>query len=834
MRALIAILPAIMILFFASVCGIYVYYGAINVDEGFYVLSAWLTRMGKVPSVDFFYNQPPIYPYIYGFLQGIAGFGLLSGRIVSVIFALGSILLIYRKISRCGDIESRLIYCALICLSPLAAYYLSIAKLYALGAVLLSLGTYFLCEVSKSRLAPYLAIAFISLACGVRLTCFPVLIAAWMLVWIFGSPRTAINSSMLSASIISLLYAPYLIIDAQRYIYQVYTYIIEKDVIPLKRLLLHRIDGAANLAQNYWLIILVPLVWLLYGLTAGDLPKRLKRLLTTDKTEAQPSEMILWICWLAFVIAHFGVKKQSIDRYLVMAMPLAAGAVALSISRWLNSLDDRIVRRVVVGGVLIISLLLCFGQVGEYLAVPLGTSKIAYLELVAGDIKQLVQKHFEAGDATAKTPSGGEKRSADGFLLSFNNALAPMTGLMPYPGYEMNTLSFQDNWDLARCLDYRIINHRMLSNALKNHEIAVILITDKTFSHNFPRFRPAPFNMVAELMSLIKENYRLVRKYPGLGYFGEEALLYTPKQGDQSQWFPSQQDATRRGWLKAAQRLYLKGDFEAAYAIYDSLAREQWLKGIHRSYYFDSIRNLFKCDHSTNIAVKATYELPLQWRTMDETQQFVSSVELGAFGIEHSKFRDQALRYLAKAHQLQPENYLPLLYKGIIQWLESGAKEALDDALDLKGLLASSDLPYYHFMLGEAYLCAPKIARNARQAGDLDQAWTKQEMLQAALHHYQAALNSDPTFAIAYLRLGDLYLLDGDVAKAEAYYSIADDLDKSLGELVQRRKRLLAGEAMIGAGARLPPKATSMIRIIAPRVDILEPLVEKILAESLP
>ncbi|HZS52170.1 MAG TPA: glycosyltransferase family 39 protein [Bryobacterales bacterium] len=62
-------------------------------DEGFHLLAARLIRAGRRPYVDFFYQHPPLYPYLNAFWMGIFGDGWRSVHALSSLLASGGILL---------------------------------------------------------------------------------------------------------------------------------------------------------------------------------------------------------------------------------------------------------------------------------------------------------------------------------------------------------------------------------------------------------------------------------------------------------------------------------------------------------------------------------------------------------------------------------------------------------------------------------------------------------------------------------------------------------------------------------------------------------------------
>lgn len=63
-------------------------------DEGFHLLTALLVGAGKVPYRDFFYQHPPLFPYLYAGWMQIAGETWRSAHLLSALLTLGSVWLV--------------------------------------------------------------------------------------------------------------------------------------------------------------------------------------------------------------------------------------------------------------------------------------------------------------------------------------------------------------------------------------------------------------------------------------------------------------------------------------------------------------------------------------------------------------------------------------------------------------------------------------------------------------------------------------------------------------------------------------------------------------------
>jgi hypothetical protein len=113
----------------------------VNQDEGWYLYAARLVGEGKVPYRDFFFTQGPILPYIY---SAMPIHGLLSGRLVTLVFSVFSILAAVAFARRLVPEERRgavsLVVFSLLACNLYHMYFTSIPKTYALGTLFVMLG----------------------------------------------------------------------------------------------------------------------------------------------------------------------------------------------------------------------------------------------------------------------------------------------------------------------------------------------------------------------------------------------------------------------------------------------------------------------------------------------------------------------------------------------------------------------------------------------------------------------------------------------------------------------------------------------------------------------
>ena len=142
----------------ALVCaGVAVWWGALNQDEGWYLYSARMWNEGLLPYKDYFFTQGPALPAVYGALYPVwSGFGILGGRVVTVLFGLMAALLaaLFARETALGDAETResrrpaataAAWATFVLLAGCIyhVYFNTIPKTYALGSFFLTAGFLF-------------------------------------------------------------------------------------------------------------------------------------------------------------------------------------------------------------------------------------------------------------------------------------------------------------------------------------------------------------------------------------------------------------------------------------------------------------------------------------------------------------------------------------------------------------------------------------------------------------------------------------------------------------------------------------------------------------------
>ena len=106
-------------------------------DEGVYGYAARLAIHGDIPYRDFFYEQAPLLPYVYGLWTAVAGESWLALRLLSVVAAVGVGLLLYAHVCPRLGVAAALAAVAVYAGSALVFGYLTLVKTFAISTLLI-------------------------------------------------------------------------------------------------------------------------------------------------------------------------------------------------------------------------------------------------------------------------------------------------------------------------------------------------------------------------------------------------------------------------------------------------------------------------------------------------------------------------------------------------------------------------------------------------------------------------------------------------------------------------------------------------------------------------
>ena len=119
----------------ALVFGPLVAFRFLDGDEGVYAYASRLALHGHVPYRDFFYEQMPLLPYVYGAWIGVFGESWYAARSLSALAAAATGALLYLHVERRLGGWPALAAIGLYALSGLVFGYVTIVKTFALASL---------------------------------------------------------------------------------------------------------------------------------------------------------------------------------------------------------------------------------------------------------------------------------------------------------------------------------------------------------------------------------------------------------------------------------------------------------------------------------------------------------------------------------------------------------------------------------------------------------------------------------------------------------------------------------------------------------------------------
>jgi hypothetical protein len=171
------------ILIYVAVSGVYLFFGQINGDEGWYLYASKLVFQGALPFRDFAFTQMPLSPYIYGVGQSLDP-GLILGRLTSILISIGTVLMSIRIARRYAGAHAGAIVATLFATFTLGIYYNSIVKTYALLAFFFTATLFALSSDLDETIKHPLALLYAFLAMLVRVSAAAFLAPIWFYVFI--------------------------------------------------------------------------------------------------------------------------------------------------------------------------------------------------------------------------------------------------------------------------------------------------------------------------------------------------------------------------------------------------------------------------------------------------------------------------------------------------------------------------------------------------------------------------------------------------------------------------------------------------------------------------
>ncbi len=161
----------------------FLFFGKVNLDEGWYLYASGLVSRRSVPYRDFAFSQMPLVPYVYAIPPWLFGPSLYVGRATSAVLSLAALICSIRAARNMAGPAAGAMTALLVSTFWYGTYFSVIVKTYALTSLCFSL-TLLCLSSSASGSAKYIAAALFALLAGqTRVTANVVAIPVVILCW---------------------------------------------------------------------------------------------------------------------------------------------------------------------------------------------------------------------------------------------------------------------------------------------------------------------------------------------------------------------------------------------------------------------------------------------------------------------------------------------------------------------------------------------------------------------------------------------------------------------------------------------------------------------------
>lgn len=489
-------------LLFIGFSAVYIVRGNINEDEGWYLYASKLVYEGLLPYRDFSFTQGPVLPFVYGVPQAIFGSSLLVGRMTSVAFAVGVLLLTMAIAHRLNGRLAAVLAGLIMVLNPHTVYFLTITKTYALTAFLLSLALFFVVCEYRPVVRYALAALFLSLAAGTRLSVVLALPILWAYIALIEKDRKALLFAVgLSGLIGAITYLPLYILAGDRMIFNVLGHHMGRyETTTIFGAVYSKVSTVRELIAHYPALFIASVV----GLAGSAAQWRRGRIRWPGAELLHPAHLCIAGILLAVFAAHF-LPGGSYAEYQVPLVPVAAilvGSLSVTLYQQIPPSQER---GAMMGGLLFAVLLLSL-NVGLTNAKKAGVSDLEEVLDLSRRIKETVPQ--------------------DGVIYTLHPYLAVQSQRALVPGTEMGIFSFYSEAETRTAHRRRVINDEIAVTIIPRHQPDAVVLMDTDFLSSASYMQVEQAAVRSEIEKQLALCYSPLWNGDQFGQFNNEVTLY--------------------------------------------------------------------------------------------------------------------------------------------------------------------------------------------------------------------------------------------------------------------------------------------------------------------
>lgn len=486
----------------------YLFFGQLHLDEGAYLYASKAVYRGALPYRDFFFLQPPLFPYIYGLIQIVLP-GLLYARLTSILFGFLTTLFLMKLVHQLSDYKGGLVFLALITMTPFQLYFFSISRLYALSAFFISLGSYLIfSKPNPNYRHSLLGLSAFALAVATRLTTLPFFILVCLYVlYKANGVKSKVIPPLFASTLLIALYFPFILLTGfERFRFNIIGMNLSLHAYNASTVITQKLRATSQLLRYYfpaW-IMFIPLI---FQYVRSFEKKSLKEHLS-DLTE---HKAVLWIAVLGMLTVHSSARIYQVS-YQTIIMPLLMALIVLE-WRKIFIATDRQSRILYLGCFIALWILgvLAYGRTS--LSIIDGKPALLALREQADFIREHTEpddKVFSADSPLAVTESGRE-------IL---------------PGMAGSDL-FED-WDIEKCREYNVLNFDIMTDYVQSKVSPLLIMGDKSFTKSLPYLNTISDNRRNAFLQVIDREYETIKVFPNLLLPGTQSYYKKSRQSSES------------------------------------------------------------------------------------------------------------------------------------------------------------------------------------------------------------------------------------------------------------------------------------------------------------
>lgn len=469
---------------------VYLAFGQVNADEGWYIYASKLVLQGQRPYLDFAYTQMPLLPFVYAPPQ-ILNPGLLTGRLTSIFLSLGMLIMSVVIARRYGGTRASAIAAMFLSAFTFGIYFNSIVKTYALVSFFFTATLFVLSSRLRAKYPLALLLAYA--AAFVRITAL--FFAAPIFLYTLLAARTLKDRAIIVAeTILFVLGTAYFLLPdwpAARW-----------DLLDSH--LTHW--GTSPIFERVRLIITGRLPDIVQGfgpalvLCAAALVFVLYSRKTRMWWGGRPELLVAAAGLVLFAASHLVNGIWDVE-YLVPSLIAVFLFLAIALSHFYAE-TEQASHAFLQGGLIAILLLLPLGESTQHTNFKGGRLPLDEVNQVAA----VVAQHSQPGDR----------------VLALEALVVAMDADRPVlPGMTLAEFSLQQ-MDTATAQALNVVNADMVTQAISLKSAPVLILTDADLNELDGDDSTAPGNV----QQVIAENYRQIFLMTQFGQNAENLYVY--------------------------------------------------------------------------------------------------------------------------------------------------------------------------------------------------------------------------------------------------------------------------------------------------------------------